>query len=829
MELAGTVLGIVARSLFVAIGTAVLAEAAGRAGAGPLALLSRRRFRPLERFGLELLLGFAAIGFAYFGLALAGLFRPFVLPAAAIALVAASRRSWRRSALIDAAREAGTMGRPALVLAAALVPAFGLLLAAEWHPDCWAYHLGVPWQYLQAGRAVYEHVPLPFNYPLTFELVFGLPLVFEDDRFAKAVVFLCFLGASAVFSGWCLRTGRRTAAWLGPLLVISSPAILDLATLSKSDVPGAAMFVTGIVMQMQGASALAAVLLGICPASKLVYVPLVAAFGLAFMPRARRAAWWVGLMAIPFAPWVVKTWLATGNPVFPFASEVFPSLNWGEPNHAVWAEYRSINVEGLALRMSRLRTALGGLARPFLPVLLALPGLAMFSRRRKHVMVSLAAIGLMLSFLHTDRYILPVPWLLILVLAGSVEAMKTRRKTFAAAVLAVYSLLAIALSPVLGRPGWAQAGSAWVPLRDRIASYARIAPLLSGSQARGKRVVSVGEWRTYGFPVRLIFNGMRGETPLIWKLARESHTPEDIARKFRQLGADRILYDYVSDDFSVLWYVSFTWDERSLRRYVDFCKRYLVRMGGNEKCRFAAGSFYVHEVRRRPVSRPRETIWYAPGTEIVFSRGMRLENMRRLKEALAEYQAILRVIPDVGSPWNHAGHVFTAMNEFNEAMKYLRPFAEEGMLDSGNLGDLAMAALGAGELELADRVLSDALERYPHRRGPLMINRASWHVQKGMRELNAGRLPAAEEYVAEGLAVLERLPAGLSPQQRATRDSVRASLWGVRGEIHLVRGEHAAAREWFTRALALAPRLEMAARWKRIVQALSPIVPGLDN
>jgi len=282
------------------------------------------------------------------------------------------------------------------------------------------------------------------------------------------------------------------------------------------------------------------------------------------------------------------------------------------------------------------------------------------------------------------------------------------------------------------------------------------------------------------------------------------------------------LYNYVSVDFSSLWYGPFPWEREALRRYVEFCKRYLVRLGRSERSDFTSGGFYVYEIRRQPLAFPPSEIWFAPGTEAVYGTGLRLETMRRNEDALKEYLKISALLPDVGHAWNQVGHAYLQLNDFASALRYLRKFFERGMMDSINRIELAIAALGAGEFDLAEQALADALRRYPHSRRSILINQASWHVQKALQELARGQIDAAEQYVKRGLAILGDVPENLKSGDAPMRRETLASLLGVRGEICLARRQLDQATEWFSKAAQLAPEVPMALRWKKLANNLGP-------
>jgi len=80
--------------------SALLAEVVARVGGGLLPLLRTRGVNSLERFGLGLLLGWAAVGTTLLGLALTGLFSAAAIAMAVLALLLGSRATYTRGLVL---------------------------------------------------------------------------------------------------------------------------------------------------------------------------------------------------------------------------------------------------------------------------------------------------------------------------------------------------------------------------------------------------------------------------------------------------------------------------------------------------------------------------------------------------------------------------------------------------------------------------------------------------------------------------------------------------------------------------------------------------------
>ena len=397
-------------------------------------------------------------------------------------------------------------------------------------------------------------------------------------------------------------------------------------------------------------------------------------------------------------------------------------------------------------------------------------------------------------------------------------------------MLAAYALISIGLASETTRLKWKNLSAPWSQVLERsFTTFLDVERLLAppGTPAvswrpgapRPPRVLSIGEWRTYKFPCRLLYRGQFGETPVVGKMVKESRNLEELSKKFRQLGVQRLLYNYVTVDWMTpIHNQFFPWDRQHLRLYVDFCKQYLVISGRTQRSDYLNGGFYVYEVRRRPLMPPPPTIWFTPGAESVYGPGVEFDTQGRLKDALRAYLAAFALLPDVGEAWNRVGHVYALLGDLPNALRYLRKFGEAGMLDSVNLGELGAAAVRMGELDLAERVLAEALVCYPDRRHIVLINQAIWNGQKAFRELRERQLDAAEKYVEQGLAVMADKDLGLAEEQ-AWRAAL-GFLFGMKGEVYLARGERNLAAKWFAEATRLKPKVSWASRWKELAAEL---------
>jgi hypothetical protein len=274
-------------------------------------------------------LGLGLLGQAVFLLGWAGGLRPaalasLVLAAAALAAGEIRRPNFGRPRLnLFAGAAAGLLGFAALVVVLdALAPPAG------W--DVRAYHLAIPELGLRAGA--WARVPwLPqSHWPTLMEDLYALPLAAGRDGAAALVHAI----AAGLLVAGVFVAGRRAAGnaggWIAALLLAGQPTFLAEAGTAHADA-AAALFAFAAVHALArwdekgggGRLAAAGLLAGMAAAAKLTMIAPLAgwAFWLAAVRRRPRSAGgFLAAALLVVGPWLLKTWLETGNPVWPIPS-----------------------------------------------------------------------------------------------------------------------------------------------------------------------------------------------------------------------------------------------------------------------------------------------------------------------------------------------------------------------------------------------------------------------------------------------------------------------------------------------------------------------------
>jgi len=322
----------------------LLAELGGRAA---------RRWTPnlLEQVAYGGALGLGILAYGVAGLAALGgleFIRLAPFGVAAILLALGGSQRWRALNWKEALRRPRGTTEAVLAGMAVLLALLSLTLCLlppdgnEW--DALAYHLAFPKLYLQAGRMV----ELPFMHQSYFpplqDMLYLLGLGYGSEPMAKVMHWAMGVLAALGAAGFVQRQGG-SGAWAAAL-ILGAPAFLwqmfsayaDLATALYAAL---AMFALAHAVRERRSDGLwlSGMLMGFALATK--YTALVAwgVWGLvglvglwrAHATRAIRTLILSGLFALAIgSPWYLRNFLWTGNPVYPFAYEIFGGKNWSQ-------------------------------------------------------------------------------------------------------------------------------------------------------------------------------------------------------------------------------------------------------------------------------------------------------------------------------------------------------------------------------------------------------------------------------------------------------------------------------------------------------------------
>lgn len=321
------------------------------------------------------------------GLGVLGLLSPIVTIGLAIIGGAVSFVWWaKRAERVRSKERTGNRGSFAwmaalplgvLIVAASAPP--GWLWASEFGAyDALAYHLQLPQEWLRAGRVwpvnhnVYSFLPSSIEAAFVHLAHLGAAPIDGADGHGltegsawRAQATHGLSAAFAVLGAWLVGRFVRAAlddldadaraqqvgAWMSGLLVLATPWVIVVGSIAYNETAvlalGAGAMLVAIDRRVRPVfrGVLAGGLVGAacgCKPTALVFVtPVVGLLLIAYADRRSWAAVTCGALAggtLLLLPWMVRNWMASGNPVFPAMTGTFGAGHWTAEQAARFAE-----------------------------------------------------------------------------------------------------------------------------------------------------------------------------------------------------------------------------------------------------------------------------------------------------------------------------------------------------------------------------------------------------------------------------------------------------------------------------------------------------------
>jgi len=319
----------------VAAGIIILGAALGRR---ILVWLGLADLSPADLIWLAPALGLGGLGLGGLGLGLVGGWRrSLVYGLALLATILLARDGlalarqlwgWRPSLAV------GRWGRRYLALTLALTAPLALAPPTSW--DGLFYHLTGPALYAVQGGITLLDVNIPhLAFPSLMEMLFGLGLLLRGDVAAKLLHLAYGLLLAALVYRLSRRWQGREAAGWSLLLLAAMPMVAVLAAWAYNDLALvfyqlAALY--GLLAwqetRRRGWLAASGLLSGLALGLKYTAfpLPLVGLIYLLWQSRSgKNLVSYVLLTGLTAAPWYLRNWAFTGNPVYPF---LFGGQNW---------------------------------------------------------------------------------------------------------------------------------------------------------------------------------------------------------------------------------------------------------------------------------------------------------------------------------------------------------------------------------------------------------------------------------------------------------------------------------------------------------------------
>ncbi len=492
--------------------------------------------------------------------------------------------------------------------------AYGLVaaLAPEKEYDALWYHLYLPRVWLEAGHPVDLVEEFTSLYPLTWELMFGAAMTLGGVVAAKLLHFACLPLLGLIVWLTARRFFPRVSAAAAVTFVVTTPTVLWESSTAYVDLAlavhaAAACYALARYAEDEdrGWGTIAALQFGLAAATKHLGLVVTAVALLVFVLHAARGwhsvrvastrAVVIGLAAVVVpSPWYVRSWLASGNPVFPELFGIFgasPPTRWDALTERGLAHFKAHFGMGhspgalLALPWDVTVHAarFGGSLGPLFLVLI--PGLACASRFRGRVAwLAIGIAGYIAVWAspissYQLRFLVPIVPALALLAASSLSSVRLRagqsvRHGPIAVATMVVILSVMNLPPFtplheVDREGW----SGWLThvLRD---SPVRVVVGREAEEAYlAREVVSFGAWRwinahlapdarvltttggdqLYAHRSRIPYDSAIAR-PAVWVGAQEL---DGTADALRRLGITHVLFDRrelsrLSEDSTVL-------------------------------------------------------------------------------------------------------------------------------------------------------------------------------------------------------------------------------------------------------------------------------------
>lgn len=584
--------------------------------------------------------GWGLAGLTGFGCAACGLFR---LPVVAI-LVAAGALAGIRGLLTvsrAAGREIGeafhSAGRGGRVCAGLVIILAGVELLAALAPetgeDSLIHHLPVAARILALGSLV----PMPgnalFHVSALSEILRAASMVLGGEPAARLLSPL-----AAVLTVIWLVTGVRARAgaswaWAAAGLFLSAQPVMGLGMGCKPDILlapcGLAVFIwlgRESRWRSTGRAMVAGWLLGTAAGIKYLSGALAGAMVAVAMaggsPLGVGAAMVAGI-AGPVMPWLFKSWLLTGNPVYPAGFVRFGGLDLTAASSDAMLHYMKTVTHrvGYATVQERLAAPWSlSLLDGAPPAWLALLPLALLWPRARSWRWP-AAVAAFLALWAAGpvqyRYLTPVLGVLAWLSAESLAAAPRAGGTLCAASLIVLQTLQVFSAP---DPDGSLAAGLGAEDRThffgrRLPAYAEALGIL-GRTAPRRRILLIGTDAAYP-PVGRLLVASRMQPPQTYALLRASRNAPELWRRMRQLGVTHVLYNPTSAVYNREFQSAFAWSGPNLMVWEALWRKHAREIWRSPRMSERHGWFILYALTAQPPAAP--SFGYLPGIEGVFS------------------------------------------------------------------------------------------------------------------------------------------------------------------------------------------------------------------
>ncbi len=305
----------------------------------------------LEFFALSYILGSLFASLLWFGLGMTGLIKTWLAfglamaGGAGIIISAASCREFLKGCLRSAASLTLLEKSLALIIFAILMLFSATAVIEPTYSDTWITHLALPNFYINAGRLAFNPHHFHSYLPENTEMLVMWALLLKSEFAASLINWGFLIALVALVSGHLTRVTDKFSALLAAIALLSAYAVAHATMMIKNDLPLylcvyahfyalahneneetaqtpwfflSGVFCGGAIGHKLTGLAVACVSLGLILMTDVI------------LHRKRRMTqmpiflFSAGL-GLAYFPWMIRTWIGSGNPIFPFFNPLFHS------------------------------------------------------------------------------------------------------------------------------------------------------------------------------------------------------------------------------------------------------------------------------------------------------------------------------------------------------------------------------------------------------------------------------------------------------------------------------------------------------------------------
>ena len=318
-------------------------------------------------------------------------------------------------------------------------------LAPEIQSDAMNYHLAIPQKMLQTGFLT-DHPGFYEVLPQGLEMLFAFAMAIGGPSAAKLLHLLFFIATLPLI--YALANKLELPEWCAPtasLLYFAAPVCAISGTAGYNDA-AEVFFLLAAILLAEEFPLIAGLAAGFCYAIKISGLIIIPPALLIYAWRRDwvKLGWFVAGASLMIAPWMLRAYSLTGNPLAPLFNRVFPNPYFyilSEQNMSQWLRtYGAVKFWEAPLEVTLHGARLQGLIGPaFLAIPIAFLAL---KHRAGRILLAFAAVLLPLWLMNAGaRFLMPaLPFL-----ALAIMLVLTKRVAWALAILQVI----LCLPPVL--------------------------------------------------------------------------------------------------------------------------------------------------------------------------------------------------------------------------------------------------------------------------------------------------------------------------------------------------------------------------------------------